>query len=183
MIYRDLNTASDEQLFILIKGGDEAAFDIVFKRYWRKLFIFVMKAIGDEDEAEDILQEVFVSLWRRRDLIEIETTLSAYLFASARFGGLNFIRKQISRRNYSCYSKSLFSEEDNSFQENFDAKELRTVLHTEAAKLPSRMGEIFLLSRDQELSHKEIARELNISDKTVKKQISNALKLFSLKFF
>lgn len=172
---------SDEQLFILVKSGNRRAFDIIYDRYWKKLFAYLVKAVKDQDEAEDMVQEVFVSLWQRRAAIEIHTSLSAYLFSSARLSGLKYMRNRLARQVFHQESGQLTVEEQSGFEAGFEARDLNALFDKEIERLPKKMREVFILSRKEELSHKEIAEKLAISDKTVKKQINNVIKIFHLR--
>ncbi|SMD13250.1 RNA polymerase sigma-70 factor [Pedobacter nyackensis] len=174
------NRLTDQQLMELILQDDREAFDQIYSRYWKKLFVYAGKVVRDEDEAQDIVQEVFVSLWQRRQLLININSLSSYLHGAIRFRGLGYIRANLYRHNYLSSIHCFFEEGSDLLNEHIDMKELDGVIHSEIAKLPPKMREIFILSRIEQMSHKEIAERLNISDKTVKKQINRSLNLFRL---
>ena len=178
---QNLSHLEDEALTELVSGGNKHAFDELYRRYWEKLFMYVVKVIRDKDEAEDILQEVFVSVWNRREHLTQIESISAYLFSAVRFQGLKYIQKESKKGLFINSLVNFFTDVDNCVCEQQALKEVEQVLDSTIKDLPPKMQEVFILSRKEQLSHKEIAETLNISDKTVKKQIGNALKIFRLK--
>lgn len=125
--------------------------------------------------AEDLAQEVFFELWRRRDSLNIKTSLKAYLRKTARNKTLNYIRDQKLKFDTNEPPTEIVSTLVNINQE-IEEKELKSIIHTAIDNLPEKCGIIFSLSRFEEMSYKEIASQLNISVKTVENQISKALK-------
>ncbi|SFD62714.1 RNA polymerase sigma-70 factor, ECF subfamily [Chitinophaga sp. CF118] len=176
-----LQQYADDVLLNLLKEDNKEAFDVIYMRYWERLYFYLVKAIKDAEEAEDILQEVFVSFWKRRNNLDGIESLSAYLFSCARYSGFRYIRNEIKKNDFRKSWNFLFREEDDLFEMQLAANDLSRLLNKEIDKLPVKMREVFILSRKGELSYKEIAHKLNISDKTVKKQINNALKYLHLK--
>jgi RNA polymerase sigma-70 factor (ECF subfamily) len=176
-----INTLSNEEnLFRLLCQGDRKAFDQVYHIYWHRLFLYVVKVIQDKDAAQDIVQEIFVSLWLRRTEIANQSTLSGYLFTAARFKGINFVQDQLKKGRHAESLVNHFSQRQDTLNEAIEAKELKTIIDVELEKLPAKMREVFVLSRRDNLSHREISDKLQISDKTVKKQINNVLKHFRM---
>ncbi len=171
---------TDEKLLELIREDSYGAFDEVFNRYAERLFMYAAKVIKEEDESKDIVQEVLVSLWQRRHNLKTINSLSSYLHGSIRFKGLAYLRANLVRNNYLESLGIFFEEGRDVITENLNAAELEKIIQTEIDKLPPRMKEIFMMSRMEQLSHKEIAERLNISDQTVKKQINLSLRLFRL---
>lgn len=171
---------NEEELFRLLCQGDRDAFDQVYNSYWHRLFLYVVKVIRDQDAAEDIVQEIFVSLWLRKSEISSQSSLSGYLFTAARFKGINFVQDQLKKGKHNESLISHFTSRQDTLNEAFEAKELNSLIDIELEKLPPKMREVFVLSRKENLSHKEISEQLQISDKTVKKQINNALKHFRI---
>jgi RNA polymerase sigma-70 factor (ECF subfamily) len=180
MALTQLNRCTDQELLILILQDDRTAFDEIYFRYWKKLFLYSGKIVRDEDEAEDIVQEVFISLWRRRSELSNIISLSSYLHGAVRFRSLSYIRNNLYKNNYLSSLKSIFEEGTDMVNEYINLEELNGVIDREISKLPPKMREIFVLSRVEQMSHHEIAELLNISDKTVKKQINRSLNQFRL---
>ena len=166
----------DADLLQLMKAGDQEAFTALYNKYWYPLLTHVMKAVRVYSEAEDIVQEIFTSVWKRRAELELTASLSTYLFNSGRYMAIRSIEKNITRSNY---LQRLSDELDNG-----GAPSPETLLHLRNLEermeqaiqgLPEKMREIFNMSRKQQLSYREIAEQLGISEETVRKQISNAL--------
>lgn len=168
---------SDRELTALIGSDNEAAFAEIYDRYKGVLYLHAYRMLGDEEEAKDILQELFTTLWVRRKELVMISALSAYLYQSVRNRVLDVIAHKKAEEKYiDSLSHFMASGEyitDHTIREN----ELSSMIESEVALLPAKMKEIFKLSRNENLSYKEIAEELNISDKTVKKQVNNALKI------
>ena len=176
-----LQQFADDILLNLLKEDNKEAFDVIYLRYWERLYFYLVKAIKDTAEAEDILQEVFVSLWKRRGNLDNIESLYTYLFSCVRYGGFRYIRNEIKKNHFKASWQSGLTDTDDLFERQQAANELSHLVNKEIDKLPLKMREVFLLSRREDLSYKEIAHKLNISDKTVKKQINNALKYLHLK--
>jgi len=170
---------SDIELTALLKEGDDAAFTEIYNRYWEKMASYAIRLTKSSDEGADIIQEMFVSLWNRRESLEVKGTLISYLIKGTRNLSLKYIEKNLTKHRFlerlSVVSQDLSSE----IEENLSAKELQQYVDGAVAKLPGKMKEIYLLSRDEQLSHREISQRLGIAEGTVKKQISNALKIIS----
>lgn len=170
----------EERLFRLLCEGDKDAFDQIYSLYWKRLFLYVVKVIRDSEAAEDIVQEIFVSLWLRRLEITEQRTLSGYLFTAARFKGISYVQDQLKKGKHADSLLDHFNASQDGLDDLMAAKELNSIIDKEIEKLPPKMRDVFVLSRRDQLSHKEISEKLQISDKTVKKQINNALKHFKL---
>lgn len=166
---------NDQALITLLKEGDEFAFAELHGRYKAVLFVHAYRMLGNEDEAKDIVQEVFTALWARRNDAPVIASLPAYLYSAVRNKVLDCIARKKTEEKY-IRSLAMFMEEgENITDREIREKELTRLIEREISLLPTRMREIFELSRYENLSYKEIAEELQISDKTVKKQVSNAL--------
>ena len=168
---------SDSELFDLLKVRDRAAFTEIYKRYWKVMYVHAVKMLGEKDDTKDIVQDVFVNLWAKGNHIPLNTNLSGYLYVSARNKIINLIHQKNIRSSLALSPEKA----DNTTIEKIAEKELISVVEKEIQNLPEKMQCIFNLSRKQNLSHKEIANQLSISDKTVKKQIGNAIKLIKPK--
>ena len=178
---RNIKILEDAQLMVLISEGNKLAFDVVYERYWESLLVYIVRVIKDKEEAGDILQDVFISLWNRKAELSKIDCLSAYLFTAVRYKALVYLKKVAGKSKLMTILPESFSDLQTSSEELYYAKELSQLIDKEIENLPSKMKQIFILSRREELSHKEIAEVLHISDKTVRKQIQNALKVFRLK--
>lgn len=169
---------SDLELAGLLKSGDQSAFAQIYERYWRVIYSHVYKMLQDEEEAKDVIQEVFSEIWIKRE--QHYSNLAGYLYVSARHKVINLVRKT---KFHSAYLDSLSrfaSEISTATLEQLDEKDLAAAIEREIQGLPPRMKEIFELSRKENLSYKEIAGRLGISDKTVKKQMHKSLQQIRL---
>lgn len=175
------HTLADQELFDLVKSEDEAAFKEIYERYFDVLYIHAYKRLQDKEEAQDVIQEVFTALWDKRVHIFLTSSLPAYLFTAVR----NNIFNKLAHKKYEVsYLQSLqqfinqgVCQTDHLVREN----QLQALIQKEIAALPPKMQEVFSLSRNTHLSHKEIAAELNLSEQTVKKQVNNALRILRTK--
>lgn len=171
-------TYTDEALLRLMENGDREAFSALYRRYWETLFVTAVKVIQDREEAADIVQEIFLSIWNRRYTLSVSGSLAAYLQTSIRYKATQHIAKNITRRNYLATLNKLAEERSAAHPEMLlQVKELQQAVDHVVATMPQKMREVFLLSRQDLLSHKEIASRLGISEETVKKHIQHALRL------
>jgi RNA polymerase sigma-70 factor (family 1) len=171
-------TYTDKQLIISLQRGEAGAFTEIYERYWDKLLVYTMRVVRQQPEAEDIVQELFVSIWRRRDSIDIEHALSTYLYNSVRYLAIRYLEKG---STYSDYLQRLAArmagEEANvsGIEAEIFGRELEGQIDQLIRELPEKMQEVFILSRRHHLSYKEIAERLSISEETVKKQVYKSL--------
>ncbi|NUQ13193.1 MAG: RNA polymerase sigma-70 factor [Gemmatimonadaceae bacterium] len=167
----------DAELVRRIRAGDERALEIVFRAHYAPMASFVQRYVRSADLAEELVQDVFLKLWSRREqLAEIET-FRTYLFRAARNTALNHLRRVKLERRWQ-EEQSLSEEPSSSFAADEEASEGEVAAAVQAAiqRLPPRCREIFLMSRDGGLTYAEIARALEISVKTVETQMGRALK-------
>ena len=145
------------------------------------MFHHILKMTGDKDETKDLVQELFTNLWLNVEQIDSETNIAAYLYVSARNKVINLIRHDKVKNSYLSSLSNFANQHQNSILEQLSAKDLSIAIEREIQNLPCKMREVFELSRKKFRTHKEIAEELQISDKTVKKQINNAIKILRLR--
>ena len=167
---------SDEDLIILISKSDGQAFEELYERYWKSLLQTAFNIVDDKEAAYDIIQEIFVSLWIRKDDLKIET-VSSYLFRATKLKVFEHLRKnKLSKKHIDQIS---FIESVNSTEEWLQEKELQHQFKKSLSELSDRSKEVFEMSRFKDLSYKEIADTLNISVKTVEGHITKALRKLS----
>ena len=169
-------TSSDQLLFRQISEGNEAAFTELFHRYTPKLRPFIIGILKLSAVADEVLQEVFLKVWVNRDILVNVQEPSAWLYRIASNLSLNQLRKQANE--YKRLKETMAAEglESDNLLASLSAKELQQMIHEAVAALPLKRKEIYLMSREAGLSHKEIAERLNISVITVKNQVTTALK-------
>lgn len=169
----------DATLLSALNDGDKDAFDSLFKKYYAMLCTYGCRFVS-LPEAEEITQNLMISLWEKKDSIIITSSLKQYLFRSIYLGALNNIsRNDIKRKVENIYyEKSI----QNEYIDPYQIKELKKRLETAINKLPAPYKESFIMHRYYDLSYKEIAQKLNVSPKTVDYRIQQALKLLRQDF-
>lgn len=172
---------SDQELMAFVSEDDDLAFAEIYHRYKGILYLHAYRILGNEEESKDVLQELFTTLWSKRSTIVLKGSLSSYLYGACR----NRIFDMISHKKVELkYLNSLasFVEEGECVTDHLlREKQLTELIEKEIELLPTKMRQVFELSRKQNLSYTEIANELQISDKTVKKQVTNALHILRTK--
>lgn len=166
---------SDLELARMIARDDTHAFSEIYRRYRGVLYLHALRMLHDEEEAKDVLQDLFTVLWDNRHGIQYHSSFSSYLYKALRNRILDLMSHKKVEQKY-IDSLARFIEEGECVTDQLiREKELAQVIESEISLLPPRMREVFEMSRNTDLSYKQIADELHISDKTVKKQVSSAL--------
>ncbi|OKS87434.1 RNA polymerase sigma-70 factor [Mucilaginibacter polytrichastri] len=171
----------DCSLLNLLKQGDLKAFAAIHKRYYGILYIHAYKMFPDREEVKDLLQELFTGLWNNRDEINFDLNLKGYLYTAARNRILNIFKHQKVKSAYISSFKLFIDNNSPSADKQYRMKELAALIEAEVSSLPPQMRLIFEMSRNANLSHNEIALQLNISPLTVRKQVNNSLKILRIK--
>jgi RNA polymerase sigma-70 factor (family 1) len=165
----------DDKLIIKnLKEGDVLSFDNIFKKYNKKVYFFALSYIKNKEEAEDVVQEVFLNLWRYRDQINEYTVFSKYLFKITYNSTCKKFRKQASDKKHEEELMQNFIFEDNSTNLDIEYNNLLETANSFIEKMPSRQKNIFLLSINEQLTNEQIAQQLNISKKTVENYLAKA---------
>ncbi|HEY0274152.1 MAG TPA: RNA polymerase sigma-70 factor [Chitinophaga sp.] len=167
---------TDDDLALLLRNGDADAYTEIYHRFKGALYLHAYKKLGDFEAARDLVQELFSAVWSKREQIVPAAGLANYLHGAVRNRVLNFIehRKIASRyaASFQAFADTYTPGPDAPLRE----KELSAIIAREIAALPPKMQEVFLLSRNGKMSHREIAELLNISEATVKNHIKAALR-------
>ena len=166
----------ERELLAGLRRGDEGAYDAIFRQWYAPLVAMTAALLRDQGPAEEVVQDVLLELWRRREGITFETSLRAYLFQAARNRGLNYLRRQkVEARGEATIAAAMPTPEpaDSEARE----AELNVAIQAAIAGLPDRCREVFELSRVQGRKYSEIATELGISVKTVEAQMGKALRV------
>ena len=168
-------TATDEQLLERLSKGDRNAFTQLYNRYWDKLFAVAMHRLNDQEEAEEVVQEVFLSLWQRRLTLKLTHTLRTYLSVAVKYRVINHLDRHYRKKH--CMDQlaigAVTSEESTSCW--LTEKELRQQLEKGIRQLPEKCRIVFLMSREENKTYSQIASELDISEKTVEAHMTKAL--------
>lgn len=172
---------SDIELVSRIRKGEEASFAEVYNRFYGVLYIHAYKRLQNEEEARDVMQELFTALWVKRETLFIAANLSGYLYSAVR----NRILDMISHRKVEeKYIDSLqhYIDHDFTYADHLvRERDLARLIEQEIVNLPPKMRETFELSRKSNLSHREIAMIMGVSEQTVRTQVKKALKILRLK--
>lgn len=153
--------------------SDVGAFEVVFKKYYNPLCIYVNSILHDSDQSEEIVQDFFYNYWKNRKQIGIRLSLKSYLYQSVRNSALQYLRhKKIEHKHADYVLKSVDIGFNADLVEN---KEFEQVITDAFENLPERSKQIFSLSRYDGLKYKDIASSLSISVKTVEAEMSRTL--------
>ncbi len=156
-----------------LKNLDQGSFESLFREYFSPLMAFARKILGDEDDARDVVQKVFIRLWERKQEVDLSTSLKSYLFTSVHNRSLNVIRD---RKKFSSGEvPEVAGEWDVSSQ--IESMELEAKIREVIDGLPEKCREVFQLNRFGGMKYSEISVHLGISVKTVENQMSKALKI------
>jgi RNA polymerase sigma-70 factor (ECF subfamily) len=172
---------TDQTLLTLLRQGDKDAYTVIYDRYKNLLYNHAYKKLGDPEEVKDVLQELFTNLWNKRVDIPVATNLSGYLYAGIRNRILNLLSHKEVENKYLTSIQQYTQQEDYSTDLVIREKEMADLIQKEIDQLPPKMREVFLLSRKENLSHHEIAEQLSISEQTVAKQVTNALRILRVR--
>jgi RNA polymerase sigma-70 factor (ECF subfamily) len=168
-------TYTDEELVQLLRENDHKAFAELYERYWDKLFFLAGKKLDDLYEAEHIVQDLFLDLWHRRTELNIQQSIGGYLVVAVKYRIINVQARRYKQAARFNENVAATPQHDNSTENWLTLRELQDSLHHQISRLPEKCALAFSL-RDDGLSYKQIAAEMNISEKTVEMHISRAFK-------
>lgn len=167
---------SNINLLQRLKEGDIGAFDTIYEHYAYKLHAFAIKFLKQEEDAAGIVQEVFLKIWESREKINASSTFEAYLFTITYNTTISLLRKKISESKAKALLKNLQDIEEPSIIDQMQFDELNAKYIALLSRLTPHQEKIFRMSREEGLSHKQIAQKLNISENTVKNHMVSILK-------
>lgn len=167
------NTLSAENI-------EHASFEMLFKTHYKALHAYAMVILKDEVDAEEIVQQLFLKFWEKRSLLQIQTSLKAYLYKCVYHDSLNYLKHQKVKTKYQEFKLHVNAEYGSAAQ-GLEMKELQQQISLALNELPEQCRTIFQMSRFEELKYREIAEALGLSIKTVENQMTKALKLMRLK--
>ncbi|RYU97039.1 RNA polymerase sigma factor [Emticicia agri] len=173
MKYQDF---SDDELVNFLKSDNETAFEEIYNRYWYKLFGVAYHEVGTKEEAEELVHDLFESLWNRRQ-VSIIKHLSSYLVVSIKHLSTNYIKSQITHRKFQEYLIFNQIQQSYSTDEIVHFTDLSKAVEEAMKKLPEKSSEIFKLSRFENQSVKDIASKMNLSEKAVEYHLTKTLKV------
>ena len=182
IVMQKLNSLSDDQLLIRFQKDDMHSFEEIYNRYWSRLYVEAYKRLKNTEDAEELVQNLFTSLWANRKKARIHSSLGAYLFTSIRYLVINHVQKETVRKNY---KNGLFDQLegklfDNSTEYTVFLNDLNTRIEEGCTQMPPKCRRVFELSRKWYKTNKEIAQELMISEKTVENHLTKALRILKV---
>ncbi|MHA4843433.1 RNA polymerase sigma-70 factor [Flavitalea antarctica] len=167
-------------LYTLGETGEQA-FEQVFKANFKNLHAYACTIIRDDIMAEEIVQNVFCRLWEKKSRVEIQVSLTAYLYRSVYHESLNYLKHLKVRAAYSSYAQSQMRNATDHAEKKILLGDLESRLNQALSELPEQCRTIFQMSRFEELKYQEIADRMGLSIKTIENQMGKALKLLRLK--
>lgn len=170
-----LDTHTDEELLPLLNGGSQAAFGVLYTRYFRKLYHYVRATVHDTRLSEDIVQELFFDLWQRHKTLEPHTLLASYLYRAARNKVVDHLRAEATRKNYAHEFTTFASTYNNNVDDQLALNDLNAIIEKSISELPPRMQMAFRMSRFEHVPIAEIAQRMNISTRTVEDYLTKTL--------
>lgn len=175
---------SDHALLDRIHNDDQAAFKELYRRYWKRCYLLIMRRSGDSVLAEDLTQGVFVSLWEKRKDTVIRNVAS-YLFMAVRFRFITYLKSQMQENAYKEQLLHTRNDGGNPVEAAYRLKELNAAIDKGVAMMPPKTKTVYTMSRNGQYSVKEIAHMLNLSEKAVEYHITQSLKTmrFALRDF
>ncbi len=156
----------------------ESSYKELFNSWYTPLCRMIYRIIKNQDQTEDIVQDVYIKLWEKRDSLKINTSLKAYLYRAALNNAYTYLEKNKRYPKLSIETTDFIIPTHSNTIDDLKAAELETKINQTLLLLPPACREVFILSRQEEMSYKEIAETLEISVKTVENQMGKALKTF-----
>ncbi|MGD8780043.1 MAG: RNA polymerase sigma-70 factor [Ignavibacteria bacterium] len=175
---QDTNTETNIDLKLLekTKAGDKTSYKVLFEKYYPALVRFVYLYVKDEDIAEELVQEFFVQFWIKREQIKINTSVKSYFYKALRNRALNYKRDEKDDLSINSDLHLIDDVQSKQYNDQLDLQLLEAQVKSAVDSLPEKCKKIFRLSRENNLTYKEIAERMNISQKTVEAQVGIALK-------
>ncbi|HEU4589181.1 MAG TPA: RNA polymerase sigma-70 factor [Gemmatimonadales bacterium] len=175
-------TAADAVLFARVRAGDEAAFVTLFERYYDPLCAFARGYVASAEEAEEVVEDVFVRCWTLRAKLDIRESVKAYLYTATRNHALNRLRRARAWTRWLAGRRAGdavpgMGQHAPDAEDALHAADFAAAIDAAIAELPERCRQVFTLHRAHGLTHAEIAATMRIAPKTVENQLGRALKL------
>lgn len=171
----------DRELLHLLQQGSRKAYVMIYEKYQKLLFLYAYRKLNDQEEAEDVVQEVFISFWNKRDTLNPDLPIAGYLYRAVRNRAFNIFAHREIEIQYLSSLDAFLSTHHESADGLIRERQIAELIAHEISMLAPRMREIFEMSRKDHLSYKEIALELDLSEYTVATQIKRALKILRSK--
>lgn len=170
-------TLSEQEIISAIREGNEGIFEETFRKYYQSLCTYANSMLKEIEEAEEIVQNLFLGIWEKREELEISISLKSYLYRAVHNHCLNRIKYLKVREEHQQYAINFYDASYESVSQTVMKNELEQKIEEAIKKLPEQCQLIFRMSRFEELKYHEIAEKLELSPKTVENQIGKALKI------
>jgi len=172
----------DTRLVALLRERDKQAYTEIYVRFWPVLFRHALRMLRDEDEATDVVQDIFAVLWEKAAALKLSGTLASYLYSATRNRVIDRLARHKLEQHYLNSLEDYLRQGTPAADDALIAAELAQRIEQEVAKLPKKMRQIFLLRQQAQHSYREIAESIGTTEGNVKKQLYNAMKLLKSKF-
>jgi len=173
----DYSSYTDHELIVLLKEKPEAGVTVVYDRYWKLLLDSAFRRLKDEQDAQEIVQELFIGLYTRRHTLVLNSSLEAYLRNALKYRVLNHFRHQTTRERYAQIMATQPTYSESEVEMRIEEAELNYRLKLATEQLPPKCREVFVLSKIEHMSNAKIAAQLGISVSTVEKHLSRGMEL------
>jgi RNA polymerase sigma-70 factor (ECF subfamily) len=177
----EYKTFHDVELMDLLKSSDHAAFTEIFHRYSSLLYSHAYNKLRNETEARDVVQEIFVLLWAKREELDLKTNLPGYLYTAVRNNIFNMLKHKKIISAYATVFSSINEQSEVITDHLVRSKQFAAIIDAEIAALPPRMRKVFELRRIEHLSNREVALMLNITESTAADQMKKALRILRMR--
>src|SRR5476651_1665753 len=166
-----MNLVTDQEILIGLRNNDHRSFRYLYEKYWEKLYLSACRRLDDEFDAEEVVQDIFCNLWRKRDRLELMTNFEVYFSVAVKYEVINRFTKKARERVYQNYAISNYSEVEYTTTNQINYNEVQQQLEQTVNTLPDKCRTAFKLSREQGYTNKQISALMEISIKTVEAHI------------
>jgi len=173
---------SEIALLTDLKENNISAFNTIYLNYAKPLYIYLLHKLKDPELCNDVLQDIFVSIWEKRQQLDIEISIKAYLYQSARFKIIDIYRKDVKYQKYLAELADTITIDAATITDRIDNRKKLQEIEVAVNNLPDRMREIFILSRFEHQTTRDIATKTNLSPQTVKNQLTKALRILRVNY-
>ncbi|MCE4563344.1 RNA polymerase sigma-70 factor [Maribellus sp. CM-23] len=177
-----LGEINDQELVLLIKRADKKAFQKLFEKYALRIYHFSFSYLKNENDAEELVQNVFLKIWDKREFIDTSQNIKAFIFKIAVNTIYDFIRHKNIEHAFQDYARLNYKTSDNFTWHSVIFEEMQGTLNNLVARLPDQQQTIFRLSKQEGLTNDEIAEKLNLSKRTVENHLYRALSFLKKHF-
>ena len=177
-----LTECCENEILDGLKKNNISAFNTLYRSCSKPLYLYLLQKLKDPELCNDVLQDIFVNIWEKRESLNIEISLKSYLYQTARYKIIDIYRTNIKYQKYLAELADYMITDASLITDRIDNRQRLQQIETVVNNMPEKMREIFILSRFEHQTTKDIAQKTNLSPQTVKNQISKALRLLRLNY-